>query len=281
MNSSQEIREAQRKTWNKFSGGWKKWDTFVMAWLRPVGAALLSDAQLATGHTVLDIATGTGEPGLSAAKMVAPGKVTGIDLAEDMVAIANERANSLGVTNYNAATQDATQLPYADAAFQAVIMRFGIMFFPDPPAALREIKRVLALQGKVSLAVWNAPDRNKWASLPASIVNRELNAPSPAPDAPGIFRYANIQPLQIMAAECGLALSDVREVTGSVGFDSAAEYWGFVTDVIAPVANALAGATDSQREKIKQEVLTASESLRSGDQIVFPFSAWVLSGGHS
>ena len=83
-----DVRNKQRESWNKFSSGWKKWDQLTMDFLRPVGDAILRSIPFKDNYQVLDIASGTGEPGLTAASIVRNGKVVGTDLSEDMVAIA-------------------------------------------------------------------------------------------------------------------------------------------------------------------------------------------------
>ena len=75
------IIQQQRELWNTFSPGWEKWDAFVMEWLRPIGEALVQAVKLEEHDVVLDVATGTGEPGLTAATKVKKGKVIGIDVA--------------------------------------------------------------------------------------------------------------------------------------------------------------------------------------------------------
>jgi ubiquinone/menaquinone biosynthesis C-methylase UbiE len=85
--SQEQIREQQKQSWNKFSPGWKKWDTFNMAFLKPFGDAIISALKIVDGDDVLDIAAGTGEPGLTIATLTPNGKVIGTDLSENMLSI--------------------------------------------------------------------------------------------------------------------------------------------------------------------------------------------------
>ena len=102
MSSLDQIRDQQQATWDKFSAGWKRWDTLVLNWLAPVGTELLNGAQLRANSYVLDIASGTGEPALSAAARCPEGKVMMTDLAEQMLAIAQENAARRGLRNGSA-----------------------------------------------------------------------------------------------------------------------------------------------------------------------------------
>jgi hypothetical protein len=70
------VRDQQRDTWDRFSTGWRRWDATVGEWLVPFGAAMIRHANLRNTFHVLDVATGTGEPGLTAAALVPQGRVT-------------------------------------------------------------------------------------------------------------------------------------------------------------------------------------------------------------
>jgi len=159
-----QVRDQQQATWNKFSAGWKKWDDLVLSWIAPVAEALLDSARLTPSSHVLDVASGTGEPGLSAAARVPRGKVTITDLAEKMLRVAEENALRRGLTNVETRQCDAGALPFGDATFDAVTARFGFMFFPDVLGAARELARVARPGARVTAAVWGAPEKNPWAT---------------------------------------------------------------------------------------------------------------------
>ena len=155
-----EVRNSQRESWNKFSTGWKKWDQLTMDFLRPVGKGILESIPFKDHFHVLDIASGTGEPGLTAASIVKNGKVIGTDLSEEMVAIAAENAKAKGLTNFDTKVCSADDLPFDNESFDAVICRNGVMFFPDLQKAASEILRVLKPGGYFSAAFFIAPEKN-------------------------------------------------------------------------------------------------------------------------
>src|ERR1700761_9514734 len=97
----QQIREDQRASWNKFSPGWKKWNSFLMDFLRPMGAAIIEELKIRADDRILDIAAGTGEPGLTIAALVKNGAVMSTDLSENMLAIAEETAKRRGLQNFS------------------------------------------------------------------------------------------------------------------------------------------------------------------------------------
>ena len=88
----EQIREQQKEIWNRFSPGWKKWDSFNMNFLQPMGEAIIAYLRIKESDQVLDIATGTGEPGLTIATLARKGKVIGTDLSEGMLSLAGAHA---------------------------------------------------------------------------------------------------------------------------------------------------------------------------------------------
>ena len=137
-----QIRDQQRDTWDRFSAGWKAWDELVVDWLAPFGAAMIRHVNLYENSHVLDVAAGTGEPGLTAAALVPHGSVTVTDLSERMLEVAAENAARRGLQNVETQVCDAGALPFADGSFDAVLCRFGFMFFPDVMSTAHEFARV-------------------------------------------------------------------------------------------------------------------------------------------
>ena len=127
----EDIREQQKASWNKYSPGWKKWDELNMDLLKPISDEIISLINPTDEDVVLDIAAGTGEPGLTIATMLMGGKVIITDLSDDMLEIARENAIERGITNIETCACDVCELPFADNTFDAISCRFGFMFFPD------------------------------------------------------------------------------------------------------------------------------------------------------
>ncbi|MFI5131807.1 MAG: class I SAM-dependent methyltransferase, partial [Chitinophagales bacterium] len=144
-----QIRDQQKDSWNKFSPGWKKWDQFVMDWLKPIGDEMIQSLDLRRTDSVLDVAAGTGEPGLTIAAITKEGKVVINDLAASMLQIAHENAAKKGITNYETVACDVSELPFDNDTFDAVCCRLGFMFFPDMAVAAQEMVRVVKPGGRI------------------------------------------------------------------------------------------------------------------------------------
>src|SRR4051795_7414545 len=190
MPSADEIRDAQRATWAGLSGGWEKWDLVIMDQLGPVSAAMIERLDVAEDQQHLDIAAGTGEPGLSIAKLAPKGRVVLTDLAPEMLDVAARRARAQGISTIETKVCSADDLPFDDATFESVSVRFGYMFFPDMAKATAEFVRVLKSGGKLCAAVWVKPEDNPWTSIAMQAIASEAELPPPDPNGPSMFRCA-------------------------------------------------------------------------------------------
>jgi len=274
----EQIREQQKASWNKFSSGWKKWDAVTMDFLKPMGDEIIRLLHPEKEAMVLDIAAGTGEPGLTIAAMLNGGKVIITDLAEDMLKIARENAEKRGIKNIETVACDVCELPFADNSFDAISCRFGFMFFPDMLLAAKEMVRVLKPGGSIATSVWNVPEKNFWVTVTMGAINKNMDLPAPPPGSPGIFRCAKDGFMTDLFLQAGLKNIVQKEVAGKLHSETADEYWSMMTEVAAPVVAALNNADEATREKIKTEVYQALNEKYPDGNIVIDSGALVIYG---
>lgn len=274
----EQIRDQQKESWNRFSPGWKKWDDLIMDFLKPAGDEIIRSLNLKNDATVLDVASGTGEPGLTIAEMLAEGKVISTDLAENMVEMAGEMANKRGVKNFESRVCDVSELPFADNTFDAVSCRFGFMFFPDMFLAAKEMVRVLKPGGRLAVAVWNLPEKNFWVTAIAGTINKNMDLPAPPPEAPGMFRCAKSGLIQDLFRQAGLKNTSETEVAGKLNSGTADVYWDMMTEIAAPFVAALSKADDAMKAKIKNEVFDLIRQKYPDGNVVIDSSALVIAG---
>jgi ubiquinone/menaquinone biosynthesis C-methylase UbiE len=274
----EQIREQQKESWNKFSSGWKKWDKKTMEFIKPMGDEIIRLLKPNGKDMVLDIASGTGEPGLTIASMLNGGKVMLTDLAENMLAIAKENADARGIKNIETRVGDVCELPFADNTFDAVSCRFGFMFFPDMLTAAKEMARVLKPGGRIATAVWNGPEKNFWVTVTMGTINKNMELPAPPPGAPGMFRCAKDGFISDLFSQAGLKNIVQKEVTGKLNSETADIYWSMMNEVAAPVVAALSKADDATRNKIKTEVYQALHQKFPDGNVVFDASSLVIYG---
>jgi ubiquinone/menaquinone biosynthesis C-methylase UbiE len=274
----EQIREQQKQSWNKFSPGWKKWNDFNMAFLRPMGDAIIDSLQIQDTDVVLDIATGTGEPGITIAGLVPGGKVTGTDLAEDMLTIARENASAKGRGNYETITADVCELPFDPESFNAISCRMGFMFFPDMQLAAGEMHRVLKTRGRIAATVWGAPDLNNWVTTIMNIIRKHIELPAPMPGAPGMFRCAAPDLMTSILKQAGFKNVKEDTIAGQVDYKSFDLYWEMMLEVGAPIVAALANADEATEGLIKKETAELFRSKNKGDAAILDYAALIISG---
>jgi len=273
-----DIREEQKASWNKFSPGWKKWDDLMMDFLKPHGDEIIRLIDPQGKDLVLDVAAGTGEPGLTIATLLNGGKVIITDLSEDMLAIARENAEKRGITNIETRACDVSELPFADNTFDSISCRFGFMFFPDMLLAAKEMVRALKPGGKIATSVWNVPEKNFWVTAIGGTISRNMSLPAPPPEAPGMFRCAKNGLIQDLFKQAGLKNTSEREVSGKLKCGTTDVYWKMMTEVAAPFVAALSKADDAMRKKIKEEVYRAVNQKYPGGDVNIDASALVIYG---
>jgi ubiquinone/menaquinone biosynthesis C-methylase UbiE len=274
----EDIREQQKATWNKFSPGWKKWDGLTMDFLKPMGDEMIEQLHLKHTDVVLDVAAGTGEPGLSICTRVTNGKVVITDLAAGMLAVAQENAVKRGVTNVEFTACDVSELPFADNTFDAVSCRLGFMFFPDMLLAAKEMLRVLKPGGRVVTSVWHKPVNNFWLTAIMGPLGKNLALPAPAPGAPGMFRCAEDGLVAGLFLQAGARNVCQKEVAGKMNCKTADVYWQLMTDVAAPVVAALGQSDDATKNKIKKEVFQLLNEKYPDGNVLIDSGALVISG---
>ncbi|MGH7261185.1 MAG: methyltransferase domain-containing protein [Nitrospiraceae bacterium] len=269
----EQVVESQRQDWNRVAGGWEKWDRFFDEQMAFLNHRLVADARLRSGMQVLDLGSGTGYPALLGARTVGPsGSVIGLDLAEQMLAVARRKAAALGLANVTFRTGDATTLPFEANAFDAVTSRFCLMFLPEIPKATAEIARVLRPGGWVAAAVWSSPDKNPSIGLSMEAIKSVIELPPPDPTAPGIFRLAKPGDLAGMMQQDGLIDVTEQEFLAEWSYASAEEYYTSLMEIAAPVQNLMAKLSDAQKQEVKRLIIQAASQYRRGDRIVFPIA---------
>lgn len=278
MTSGDEIRDAQRLAWAGLSSGWERWDTIIMDQMRPVTAAMIERLGVADAHDHLDVASGTGEPGLTVANLARSCRVVLTDLAPEMLAVASRRAAALGVTNIETVVCSADDLPFDDATFDTVTVRFGLMFFPDLAAATAEIARVLRPGGRVCASVWVDPEENPWTSVAMDAIAAEVPLPPSNPDRPSMFRCAAPGCVRDLYTAAGLSDVDEWDVGVELVTESPEQYWSMISEHMSLAVTALAKVDDAARTRIGDAALAAASRYEVAGLVRVPGKARCIVG---
>jgi SAM-dependent methyltransferase len=278
MPSADEIRDAQRAAWATLSTTWDKWESAILAQLAPVGAAIIGRLDIAEDQHHLDIASGTGEPGLSIARLAPKGRVMLTDLSPDMLQVAERRAKEQGVSNIATRVCSADELPFDDGEFDSVSVRFGYMFFPDMTQATTEFARVLKPGGRICSSVWVKPEDNPWTSTAMQAIATEVEMAPPDPDQPNMFRCA--APGFVSALYEGAGLRDVAEWDVSIEFvaQSPEQYWEMISEHASVAVAALREMDGAARDRIRERAVTAVRAYEKNGEVRVPGVARCIAG---
>src|SRR4051794_31216923 len=278
MPSAHEIRDAQRAAWARLSAAWEKWDSIILDQLRPVGAAIIEGLDVAEDQHHLDIAAGTGEPGLSIAKLAPQGRVVLTDLSAEMLDVAARRARTQGVANVETRVCSADDLPFDDATFDGISVRFGYMFFPDMARATAEFARVLRPGGRLCSSVWVNPDDNPWTAIAMEAIATEAEVAPPEPDRPNMFRCA--APGYVGALYEAAGLGDVTgwDVPVELVTRSPEEYWAMISEHVSLAVAALKQVDEAARERIRATAIDRASSFEQDGAVRIPGAARCIVG---
>ena len=269
--------------WSAAAPFWEKHREVIRQMFAPVTQALVEDGQIGSGHAVLDVATGPGEPALSVAALVGPeGTVFGIDPVPEMVAAARRAANHLGFRNAQFEVAVADHLPFRAETFDAVISRFGVMFFPSPIDAVREMLRVIRPGQKLAMAVWHSAETNPFFNTLSQVIDRYVDLPPLAPDAPDAFRFATPGKLRDVLAQAGAVAPAERLLQFTMEAPiSVEEFWTLRCEMSEKLREKIALLSREQLTDVKRQILEALRGYSTDSGMSFPAQVLIVSGSRA
>jgi SAM-dependent methyltransferase len=244
--------------------------------LRAYNERLRVAGGVAAGDRVLDIGCGAGQSTRDAARAAAPGHVLGIDISASLLERARRITADERLDNVSYVQGDAQVHPFAAGYYDVAISRFGVMFFADPVAALRNVARTLRPGGRVVLLVWQRRDCNEWASAIDHAICGPVEPPAPATmsDPFSLGDPAVTRRVLERAGFCDIRFDDVREPV-FYGRDSAAALeWvrGFESTRDA-LANLPPADTAPALERLCE---TLDDHRDANVGVVFDSRAWMI-----
>lgn len=237
---------------------------------------LLQAAAVEPEMSVLDLASGSGNPAISLARQAGPdGLVLATDLAPGVLLGTLRCAVENGLRNLYCCAADMQQLPFPAGCFDRVVCRFGIMFSPEPAQALAEIKRVLKAGGQAAFLVWGALAENTaFAVLHRTVggfLGRENTGEAPLP-----FRFGAPGSLSIHLQRAGFERVTEQAIHFSTTAPSGMMFWDAQLDM-----NYGAAVNDlpaSLRAVLDEQIEAAFEPYRRVDGYRFAGHVRLITG---
>jgi SAM-dependent methyltransferase len=200
------------------------------------------------------------------------------DLVAEMLGIAARRAGAQGIDNIETKVCSADDLPFGDATFDSVSVRFGYMFFPDIVKATAEFARVLKPGGRLCSSVWVKPEENPWTTIAMEAIATEAVLAPPDPDRPNMFRCA--APGYVTALYEAAGLRDVSEwdVDVELVTRSPAQYWEMMSEHVSLAVAALQQVDESARERIRAAAIANVSAFEKDGKVRVPGVARCIVG---
>ncbi|MDQ3836387.1 MAG: class I SAM-dependent methyltransferase [Thermoproteota archaeon] len=256
-----EFKAQQREMWDNAAAGWQAWWETIERGAQKVSDKIIELAKVKPGDRVLDIATGIGEPAVTAARKVIPnGKVIAIDISPHMLEVARTRARSLGLDGViEIRESDGEKIDLLDptSKFDAILSRWGLMFFPNLSAALVKIRELLVTNGRLSAAVWSVPSKVPWLDLAFGTVRKIIDAPAPTSATPGPFALADIYTLKHSFSQAGFKDIKINTFQITFEFDSPESYTKLHQQTATRIHSMLANQTEEVKNRVWNSITEA------------------------
>jgi ubiquinone/menaquinone biosynthesis C-methylase UbiE len=244
-----------------------------------VTEAALSAAAPKQGERVLDVGCGTGTTVLRLAEAVGPnGRVLGVDISEQQLALARQRVAAAGVNQVQLVLDDAATHHFAPETFDLCFSRFGVMFFADPVAAFRNIRGAMKRSGRLLLAVFRSGLENAWATASVAAISHLVPRPAPlGPEEPGQFSWS--EPGRVKRILDGDRFRNLVLTPLDLSFlmgRKAAEAAEFAT-FIGQGARLLYGQPDETQQAARLAFEGFFKALEGPDGVTLPGALWLVS----
>jgi SAM-dependent methyltransferase len=240
---------------------------------------MLDLAGIGSGHRVLDVAAGTGEQTLMAARRVGPhGFVLATDIADRMLAYLDEAARNEGLTNVQTRVMDARLLTLGPESFDAAICRLALMLIPERDKALTGIQRALKSGSKFAAVVLSIPEKNIHVSESLAIARRHAGLP-PAPlEDPGMFALSDPAVLRSTFERAGFREVGVETVATDQRFPSLAAAMEHRRNSLPEMRPILDQMSDAKRDAVWKEIEMTMRQFERSDGVIVPTERLVAVG---
>jgi SAM-dependent methyltransferase len=276
VKSSAEHAADQAAFWN--GPGGKMWLASydrIQRSVAPFGKAALAAAKAQPGERVLDVGCGTGTTTAELARAVGhKGRVLGVDISETLIGAARQHP----LDNASFEVHDAASYPFDAAAFDLVFSRFGVMFFGDPVAAFKNLRRALRPTGRLVFVCWRTPMENPWGLVPMRAAAPHLPPMArPGPEDPGQYAFGDRARVERILKEAGFGAPTFRALDDQILMGKT------IPDVLdnlgkfGQLARLFADSTPEQVAKAKAAIGEALKPHAGPEGVQLAGACWLVS----
>ncbi len=269
-----------RSHYDEAASHWGKWADQIAEQQVKINQGLLMAAGLKPGAHLLDLASGAGEPAITASGLVGPeGQVTATDISAPMVAAMTDRFARHGLANVRCQQADMEALPFADSSFDAVTCRYGLMYAADPARALAEAARVVRPGGRIAFMVWGPEANNSLVFHGIRSANEFLGKPIANEDFLAPTRFAEPGIVSGLMSAAGIQQPREQEIVFEPKIKVGLPFWAPLLEMNA--AHIWVGLTPALQKQVHQAVALAYEPFRDGEHYLLKTHIRVISGQRS
>jgi ubiquinone/menaquinone biosynthesis C-methylase UbiE len=278
FNAAQ-YKETTFEQWQAAAEAWYRWSPLLHQWLGKATEKMMEMAGISAGHRVLDVAAGAGEQSISAGRIVGKnGYVLATDISPNILSFAQTMAREAGLANIETRVMDGENLTITDASFDAVISRVGLIYFPNQQKALQEMWRVLKPGGWLAAIVYSTPEKNKFFSIPVSIIRNRAKLPPPMPGQPGPFSLGAEGVIERAYKEAGFSNITATLVPSPVLLPTAKDCVQFERESFGALHQMMNGLTNAEKESVWQDIEQALQQFETAEGFVGPCEMIVAAG---
>ena len=271
MTTPEQIKQQQRELWDAIAPVWDQNDAWFQRQTHTVTEWLCRVADLRGGQKVLDVAGGSGQPSITAARLVKPGgSIVSTDLSEEMLRVARRKANMADIDNIEFKTMDAEKLEFEDSSFDGVICRWGLMFCPEPEKAVREAYRVLKPNRPFATTTWSTAAQNPYFEVTTRLASQALGEPMPGPDAPTPLRLNDTGRLKSMLQDAGFRSIEIETRPLTLEFNSLDDFWRITTEFTPMLRKAMQTLDDAGKAKLREALVEDASGHREQGKVRYP-----------
>jgi SAM-dependent methyltransferase len=276
MGVGQPGSEEQAALWNGTAGcAWVEAQETLDRMYEPIEELLIGAVLAGSPRRVLDVGCGTGATTLAVARRLGPdGECVGVDISEPMIVAARARAEREGAPA-TFIRADAENYPFEQSSFDAIMSRFGVMFFADPVHAFGNLRRAARSGAALRCVVWRSAEENPFSTAAERAAASLLpNIPPRVPDAPGQFGFANAHRVRDILTESGWTGIDIRAIDVECTLPEA-ELARHATR-FGPLGRVIDEADDETRARIVDAVRAAVEPYVHGTEVRYDAACWMI-----